>query len=39
MEIKNGKMGPNKDINVNSKKNYETNAQGSEKGKSVYIDF
>ena len=39
MEIKNGKMGPNPDTNVNSKKNYESNAQGKEKGKSVYIDF
>jgi hypothetical protein len=39
MEIKNGKMGPNPDTNVNSKKNYETNAKGSEKGKSVYVDL
>lgn len=39
MEIKNGKMGPNPDTNVNSKKNYESNAKGTEKGKSVYIDF
>lgn len=39
MEIKNGKMGPNPDTNVNSKKNYESNAKGEEKGKSVYIDF
>jgi len=39
MEIKNGKMGPDPDKNVNKKSNFDKNFDRQETGQNMYVDF